>query len=61
MMNPTRNEIKAVLHGGDMGGEYLDELGKTNLAALSKEEWEQFLLCVIGGYVQKIADNVIPF
>ena len=66
MVDPTKNEIEAALHGGTRGGEYLEWLGKTNLAALSKEEWEQFLLCVIGGYVEKIAKQIdddfdIPF
>ena len=63
MMNDaTPNETQAVLHGGNMGGEYLDELGKTNLAALSEDEWQQFLFCVVGGYVEKItAYNDIPF
>jgi len=60
MVDPTTNEIEAALHGGDMGGEYLDWLGKTNLAALSAEEWQQFLLCVVGGYAEKIASNNTP-
>jgi len=67
MIDPTKNEIEAALHGGTRGGEYLDWLGKTNLAALSKEEWQQFLLCVVGGYSEKIfteielSEDDIPF
>jgi len=62
MIDPTKNEMEAIVHGGYMGGEYLDELGKTNLAALSKDEWERFLLCVVGGYIEKIAkDDTPPF
>ncbi len=67
MVDPTGNEIEAALYGGQMGGEYLDEMGKTNLAALSAAEWQQFLLCVVGGYVTQLAktrpltEDEIPF
>lgn len=62
MIDATPNETEAVMYGGQMGGEYLDELGKTNLAALSADEWKQFLFCIIGGYCEKIASyNDIPF
>lgn len=63
MMNDaTPNETEAVMFGGEMGGEYLDSLGRTNLAALSGDEWKQFLFCVVGGYVSKISEyNSIPF
>ena len=57
MIDVTNNEVEAALHGGRMGGEYLDELGKTNLAALTKEEWTQFLLCVVGGFTKTIANS----
>lgn len=36
--------------GGEKGGEYLDKIGKTDLATLTEEEWQQFLLAVVGGY-----------
>lgn len=66
MADFTPNEIEATLHGGTRGGEYLEWLGKSNLAALSKEEWQQFLTCVIGGYAEDIdqqtrASYEIPF
>ena len=35
MIDPTPNERAAMVHGGAMGGEYLDSLGKTDLAQLS--------------------------
>ena len=53
----TPNEINAALYGGEQGGEYLDWLGKTNLAALTADEWKQFLFCVVGGYTTKIRES----
>jgi hypothetical protein len=38
MIDPTPNERAAIAHGGAMAGEYLDSLGKTDLAQLSVED-----------------------
>lgn len=54
MIDPTKLEMDAVKYGGVMGGEYLDSIGKTDLATLSADEWESFLLCVVGGYHDEI-------
>ncbi len=43
---PIENEM--LLECGKAGGEYLSSIGKTDLAALSKDEWLQFLQCVVG-------------
>lgn len=37
-------------HASDMAGEYLDELGKTDLATLTRDEWLEFLHVVVKGY-----------
>lgn len=50
MIYPTPNEEAAIVHGGEMAGEYLDSLGKTDLVTLTLEEWSTLLTCVVGGY-----------
>jgi hypothetical protein len=50
MIDPTPNEKAAFEHGGQMGGEYLDDLGKTDLETLSREEWLTFVEAVVTGY-----------
>ena len=50
MIDPTPNERVALLHGGDMAGEYLDSLGKTDLALFSNEEWQTLLKVIVTGY-----------
>jgi hypothetical protein len=42
-----RVDAKACLKGGEVAGRYLDEIGKTDLAALTRDEWETF--CVKAG------------
>jgi hypothetical protein len=50
MIDPTPNEQSALVHAGCMGGEYLTSLGKTDLVALTDDEWMTFLGCVIDGF-----------
>jgi hypothetical protein len=50
MIDPTPNERAAMARGGAMGGEYLDSLGKTDLAQLSLEEWHTLIEVIVTGY-----------
>jgi hypothetical protein len=58
-------EIGAVLEAGTQAGSYLEEIGKTDLAALDASEWRNFLRRIIVGYERalrrKILDNEAPF
>lgn len=58
MIDPTPHEIMAAIEGGRAGGEYLESIGKTDLATLTREEWQQFLLCVLGQYTRTLAKEV---
>jgi hypothetical protein len=46
MVDPTELEIERMEAAADKGGEYLDSLGKTDLATLSRDEWMTFIECV---------------
>ena len=54
MIDPTDAELEAREHAGAMGGEYLDQLGKTDLAVLTLEEWGTFVAAVCDGYTEKL-------
>ena len=56
MIDSTPNEQAAMEHGGRMGGEYLDSLGKTDLATFTVEEWSIFIECVVTGYCDCLRD-----
>ena len=62
MTDWTERENKVLLAAGKMGGEYLQEIGKTDLAMLTQEEWLTFLQCV-GGEVTRMFpfNDEIPF
>ncbi|MEI7601188.1 MAG: DUF6511 domain-containing protein [Aestuariivirga sp.] len=56
MIDPTPNEKAAMTHGGQMGGEYLDSLGKTDLATLTVLEWDCFIEMVVTGYCDHLRE-----
>lgn len=60
-----RIDERAVLRGGEVGGQYLDEIGVTDLAALNKAQWLLFCTKVVGGaFLASVGDihgDQIPF
>jgi hypothetical protein len=56
MIDPTPNEQAAIRHGGDMGGEVLDSLGRTDLALLTETEWLAFVEAIVTGYCDRLRD-----
>jgi hypothetical protein len=58
-------EIGAALEAGADAGRYLEEIGSTDLAALSPEQWREFLRRIVVGFEQalrrKILENEAPF
>lgn len=58
------NEVEAALAGGKDAGAYLDSLGKTDLADMTREEWTEFCARVYRGAVadlQRQAREYVPF
>lgn len=47
-------EKAAILAGGGSGGEYLDSIGKTDLARLSEAEWSTFLTKILTRYAEEM-------
>lgn len=54
MIDPNDKELRAIDSGGEMGGEYLESIGKFDMSKLSAIEWHQFLRCVVGGYTESL-------
>lgn len=54
MVDPTEAEIKGMEAGAAAGGEYLDSLGKTDLAMLTPDEYMTFIECVCTGFVESV-------
>lgn len=54
MVDPTDAEIAAMQAAGDSGGAFLDSIQKTDLAALSPDEWMTFVESVCTGFVERM-------
>lgn len=50
MIDATPNERAAMEHGSAMAGEYLDSLGKSDLAQFSLGEWQTLIEVIVTGY-----------
>lgn len=62
MVDPNDCEVAAMRHAGAMAGEFIDALGRSDMATWSPTEWTSFIDVICGGYVdalirQQIAIN----
>jgi hypothetical protein len=62
MPQPTldKHETLAADMGGQWAGEYLDELGVTDLTKLSPDEWREFLRRVVVGFSDALRNGFKP-
>jgi len=54
MIDPTQNEKMAMEKGGELAGEYLESIKKTDLADFTGEEYAMFVQCVVTGYIDEL-------
>ncbi len=52
-------EIGAVLEAGSTAGDYLEEIGITDLAALTPDQWREFLRRIVVGYEQALRRKIL--
>jgi Family of unknown function (DUF6511) len=57
-------EQNALQYAGNEGGQYLESIGKTDLATLTPDEWNMFLyavVCTFCGQLQEMEKAGTPF
>ena len=59
MVDPNEHELAAMRRAGDRAGEYIEALGRTDMAAWSPAEWTAFIDVVCGGYVDALIEQQI--
>ena len=59
MVDPNEVELAAMRHAGDAAGEFIDALGRTDMAAWSSAEWVSFVETICGAYVDALIDQQI--
>lgn len=65
MIDPNEHEGAALRHAGQLGGEYVESLGKTDLSAWSEKEWAMLIDVVVTAFQDKLreayAQMPVPF
>lgn len=56
MIDPTPNEQRALQTAGDLAGEYLDSLGRTDLALLTPAEWATLIEVIVTGFGDRLRE-----
>jgi hypothetical protein len=54
----SRLESLAAGKGGEDGGQFLDNIGKTDLATLSPDEWHEFCRRIVAGYRKALVTSL---
>jgi hypothetical protein len=56
MIDPDEHEAKALDYASEMGGEYLESLGVTDLAQITPTQWGILIECIVTGYGDKLRE-----
>ena len=62
MIDPTKNEKKAMELSSERAGEYLEWLKKTDMAEFSQKEWSDLIEVIVTGYfegMQNLAEEML--
>jgi len=57
MIDPTKNELRALENASQMAGQYLEWLKKTDMAEFNQQEWSDLVEVIVTGYVDGM-DNL---
>ena len=60
MVDPTAQEIDAMLHASPAGGDYLEKLGKTDMALFSEDEWMGLIESIVTAFQESMAASYAP-
>ena len=56
MTDPTDNEIAAIQAASEPAGEYLESLGKTDLASMDEAEWLTLIEVIVTAYTDRMIE-----
>lgn len=59
MVDPSEHEIAAMRAAGVTAGDYIDALGRTDMATWSPAEWHGFVEAICSGYVDSLISQQI--
>lgn len=61
VMEPTEIEIQCVYAASPKAGEFLEKIGKTDMAAMTEDEWLEFLWIATTAFRDKMSELCAPY
>jgi hypothetical protein len=59
MVDPTEQEVAAMRAAGEIAGQYIEAVGRTDMAAWSDTAWRGFIEAICGAYVDALIEQQI--
>jgi hypothetical protein len=59
MLDPNPIEVAAMHRAGDVAGQYIDKIGKTDLLTYTRAEWHDLIVVTCGAYVDAMMQQQI--
>jgi len=56
MVDANEAEKAAMQAAGNAAGQYIESLGRTDMAQWTEQQWSAFIACVCGGYVDALLE-----
>lgn len=56
MIDANEAEKAAMVAAGDAAGQFIEALGRTDMAQWTEQQWTQFIACICGGYVDALLE-----
>jgi len=59
MVDPNEQEIAAMRAAGDIAGQYIEAVGRSDMATWSAADWRGFIEAICGAYVDSLVEQQI--
>jgi hypothetical protein len=59
MVDPNEQEVVAMRAAGDIAGQYIDAVGRSDMATWSEQDWRGFVEAICGAYVDALVEQQI--
>ena len=59
MVDPNVQELAAMRAASDVAGQYIDAVGRTDMATWSEQNWRGFIEAICGAYVDALIEQQI--
>lgn len=59
MVDPNEQEAVAMRAAGEAAGQYIEAVGRTDMATWSEADWRGFIEAVCGAYVDSLVEQQI--